>query len=246
LLASYASAMTIACVWLWWTGHRGNPGSLNRDRNPDRSWSAGLDATGVDAPIETVGPARWQEESSLVAPPEPIAEGARMALGETLRMNALEVTPLEVTSGPVRLQRIRVDGRPEHRSGGVNALHLRVQLRNASDDVVFAPLDETFVREPDRRLPETFIQDSDGHRVYAYRLPISSEWSILGQDFGELRPGEAMETIIVSDTDAPPRLNGPLTWRIRLRTAPETTTVVGVSFEASAAKKKKSWSSTDG
>jgi hypothetical protein len=189
----------------------------------------------LDAPDETSDPGRRAEESGLVAHLEPIAEGARVALGETIRIDALELTPLGVTRGPVKLHRIRVDGRPEHRPGGADALHLRVRLRNASEGVVFAPLDEAFVREPDRRLPETFIEDGDGHRVYAYRLPVSSEWGILGQRFGALRPGEALETIVVSDTDAPPRLSGPLTWRLRLRTAPETTTVVGVSFEASSA-----------
>lgn len=221
LLASYASAMTLACAWLWWTGHRGGGDAPAPPRSAALAVSEAL-GEGPDLPADEEGP---------VEPPEPIVEGRRVGLGDTLRLGALELTPLGVSTGRVELQRTRVDGRPERRPGGDRAMHLRVRLRNASDSLVFAPIDESFVREPDRKLPETFVEDSSGGRVYAYRLPVSSEWGILGQEFRPLRPGESLETTIVSDTDALPRLAGPLTWRLRVRTAPETTAVVGVPFE---------------
>ncbi|QDV36110.1 hypothetical protein [Tautonia plasticadhaerens] len=229
LLAGYASAMTLACAWLWWTGHRGG------DESPRPPRSAAPAAP--EAPVE--GPGPLAGESGLVEPPESVAEGCRVGLGDTLRLDALELTPLGVSVGRVELQRTRVDGRAERRPGGDRAMHLRVRLRNASDSLVFAPIDASLVREPDRRLPETFVEDASGGRVYAYRLPVSSEWGILGQEFRDLRPGEVLETTIVSDTDAPSRLDGPLTWRLRVRIDPETTAVVGVSFEAPRAEPKR-------
>ncbi|WP_152053418.1 hypothetical protein [Tautonia marina] len=224
LLGSYASAMTIACGWLWWTSHRNPP-----PRQQAPVWAAGLDAgqePGIDA-------GRREEGSAVVEPAEPIAEDRIVPLGELLSVDALEIQPLRVSVGPVELKRTRVDGRTERRDGGSDALRLHLRLRNTSDDVIFAPLDEAFVREPDRRLPETFVEDASGTRIYAYRLPVSSEWEIAGQTFQELRPGEQIETVVLSDTDSPNRLDGRLLWRLRLRTAPETTAVLGVTFNAS-------------
>lgn len=226
LLASYASAMTIACGWLWWASDREAPG-----RPAAPAWAAGLDAAvEPDAGAEA---GRRDDVSAVVEPSEPIAEGRLIPLGDSARIDALEIHPERVTVGPVELKRTRVDGRTERRDGGSHALRLHLRLRNTSDSVIFAPLDEAFVREPDRRLPETFIQDGSGTRIYAYRLPVSSEWEIAGQSFHELRPGEQLETVVLSDTNSRNRLDGPLVWRLRLRTAPETTTVLGVTFDAS-------------
>jgi hypothetical protein len=225
LLASYASAMTIASGWLWWTSHR-NPPARQATATP--VWAAGLDAS--NEPGGAAG--RREDVSAVVEPAEPIAEDRIVPLGEPVRIDALEIDPQRVSVGPVELKRTRVDGRTERRDGGSDALRLHLRLRNTSDTVIFAPLDEAFVREPDRRLPETFIQDASGTRIYAYRLPISSEWGIAGQTFQELRPGEEIETVVLSDTDFRHQLDGPLVWRLRLRTAPETTTVLGVSFDA--------------
>ncbi|RUL87315.1 hypothetical protein [Tautonia sociabilis] len=227
LLASYASAMTLACGWLWWSGHRGRA----EGGRPDLSWSAGIDALGAEGSLGADAGQR-DGESIVVERPEPIGEGLRVALGESLEVGALELTPLDVSSGPVELSRTRVDGKPERRREPGEALRLRLRLRNTSDEVVFAPLDEAFVREPDRRLPETFIEDRSGTRLYAFRLPVASEWGIVGQEFRALRPGESLETIVVSDSTGCNHLKGPLTWRIRVRTAPEETAVVGVAFGA--------------
>lgn len=228
LLAGYASAMTLACGWLWWSQYRA--GGANRDHAA--SWAAGLANLETAAVSEGEDAGHRAGASCTVEPAEPIAESLRVALGDSLRVEALEITPLNISSGMVELHRSRVDGRTERRSGGTGTLQLRLRLRNVSEDVIFAPLDEAFIREPDRRLPETFVEDASGTRVYAYRLPVSSEWSIAGQEFSTLRPGEEIETIVVSDTDAESRLNGPLTWRLRLRTAPESTAALGVTFDA--------------
>lgn len=233
LLVSYASAATLACGWLWWTGHRDAP------RGPAPVWAAGRAAEEANAPSSIADSGRRAGASSSVSPSEPIPEDRLLPIGESLRIDALEIVPLKVSIGPVKLRRTRVDGRTEWQDGGSGAFRLHLRLKNASDDVIFAPLDESFVRDPDRQLPETFIEGESGARVYGYRLPVSSEWEIDGQVFTDLRPGEVVETVVLSDSESIDLLEGPLTWRLRLRTAPETTAVVGVSFDRSEVERSR-------
>lgn len=227
LLAGYATAATLACGYLWWNGRRGPSG-------PPGGWAAGLAAAEAEAGAPEPDPedaeGRRGARSAVVEPSESIPADRLVELGASTTIDDLEIAPLDVEAGPVRLVRSRIDGSQSSRPGGDGALALRLRLRNESATAIFAPLDEAYVREPDRRLPDTFIESANGERIYAYRLPVDSEWEIDGQRFVELRPGESIETRIVSDVDAVDRLDGPLTWRIKLRTAPETTAVVGVTF----------------
>jgi hypothetical protein len=64
-----------------------------------------------------------------------------------------------------------------------------------------------------------------------FPLAIVSEWSIVGQEFRELRPGESYETLVVSAPDALDRLAPEMTWRIRLRTDINQTELIGIQFE---------------
>ena len=232
-LASYASAVTLAFGWLWWSGR---PRPEPPTDGPAPSRASGRPAVANDQALAPADDGQQADASALVTPSEPIPEGHHVAIGETLRIDALELSPMAVTKGRVELRRTRVDGSTERRRGGSDALRLRIRLRNASDDAIFAPLDEAFVREPDRRLPETFVEDRDGDRVYAYRLPVAGEWGIVGQDFPILRPGETTETVVATVADAADQLDGALRWRLRLRTAPDQTQVVGVSFDAKRIK----------
>ena len=234
-LASYASAVTLAFGWLWWSGRQRPEPTVG----PAPPRASGHPADATDRVAAQADDGHQAGASAIVAPSEPIEEGRWVAIGATLRIDALELSPVAVSTGRVDLQRTRVDGSTERRRGGPDALRLRVRLRNASDDAIFAPLDEAFVREPDRRLPETFVEDEDGDRVYAYRLPVAGEWGIVGQDFPVLRPGETIETIVATEADAADRLGGALTWRLRLRTAPERTRVLGVSFDADEIKRAR-------
>jgi hypothetical protein len=194
---------------------------------------AGPPADDVSAvPVETrPDPGHRADRTAKVEPAPALPDDRLTTLGAPLRVGRLEFTPLDVRKGKVTLVVARFDGRKENRDGGEGALHLRVRLRNISDDLIFAPLDEAFVRERDRELPDSFIEAADGERIYTYRLPVASEQAIPGQEFQELKPGEAMETVVVSDTDAVDRARGSLTWRLRLRTGDQETDVVGVRFQ---------------
>ncbi|HWE36863.1 MAG TPA: hypothetical protein VG406_09885 [Isosphaeraceae bacterium] len=217
LLASYASAMTLACAWLLVQSrrHREAPPTME----PPRS------AVVRDGPART---GRWQKDEG----PPPIPADHRTTLGKTLKVGDLEITPLEVVRGPVRLVRETPESGRRRRDGGDDALKLRLRLRNRSADTTFAPLDETFVRDRDRGRPDSFIEDGPDDRIAPYPLAVRSEWAIVGQEFRDLHPGEAFESIVVSAADARLPAGSTPTWHIRLRTGADRDAVIGVDFRA--------------
>jgi hypothetical protein len=156
-------------------------------------------------------------------------------LGRPLRIGALEFTPQSISVSPVELAREQADGTRQTRDGGSGAIRMRVKLRNLSSDRVFAPLDEAFLRESGSGRSECFVETEEGQRIYMYPLPVASDWTILGQEYRELKPGEALETTVVSAADAAPRLTRHMTWRLRLRTGVDSdqTELVGVKFDRS-------------
>lgn len=210
LLVSYASAVTLGLIWVLWN---------DRER--------GTAAADPVPPADTrPDPGRRALGSRTIIPPPPITPDRVTVLGRPVRMGALEATPLEVVSGKVNLKR-RFRAR-EGRSGGENALKLKVRLRNVSTDKVFAPLDEAFLRERESGGADSFIILGGGGRIELFPLAVESEWSIVGQEFRELGPDESMEALIVSAPDALGLMEEEMTWRIRLRTGINETEVLGV------------------
>ena len=59
---------------------------------------------------------------------------------------------------------------------------------------------------------------------------VESEWSIVGQQFRDLKAGESFETVIVSAPDSLSHKAPEMTWRIRLRTDLNHTDDLGVRF----------------
>lgn len=219
LLISYASAMTIACLWLVW---------LLRSRESEAP------AAPPEQPraLRRLGSGDAYVGPRLHAPPRsPITADRTTRLHQPLPIGAIELVPLEVRSTSVTLERLDPDGRRSVRDGGGGVLVLRLRLRNTSEDQVFAPLDEALLRIADQRLPECFIETGEG-RIDAYPLSAGSEWGIVGQEFRELKPGEVVETFVASDEGALARAADAMTWRLRLRTGPaeESVDVVAVQF----------------
>ena len=201
LLGSYASALTIAVAWLLWHSY----------------------ARGQFEP-DTLPPKAAARESSALAPlpPERVA-----ALGKTLRVGSLEITPLTLVKRTVRLTWMVSEGR--HRmEPGPETLVLRVRIKNVSKDETFAPLELAFLRRPDSGAGATFL--AVGNRVVeGFPLAVASERSILGQVTPTLKPGESVETLVACDPEGKDRLTEPGTWRIKLRVNPEQTVAIGVA-----------------
>lgn len=214
LLASYASAVTLALIW-WVVLPR-----LRGNAGPEASPPPPAPAT---ADLEP----RRADRSRRVEPARPIPADRMTTVGKPLTIGQLEVTPLGAVQASVRIRRAGLGGRVEVKDGGARAVALRLRLRNTSKDAVFAPLDEAFVRDRDDGVSESFVELDSGERVYLFPLPVESEWSIVGQDFPALKPGEARETQIFTLADFPSTSSG-MTWRIKLRTGLEETAVIGV------------------
>lgn len=215
LLASYASAATLALIW-WVVLPR-----LRGEPAP-----GGTPATAPATAPADIEPRR-ADRSRRVEPAGAIPADRITTLGRPLTVGSLEVTPLGVDRADVRLRRATVSGKGEEKSGGSGAMALRLRLRNISRDAVFAPLDEAFLRDRDDGPSESFVDIDGGDRVYLYPLTVNSEWSIVGQTFPDLRPGEAKEVRVISDEKFPPTTSR-MTWRVKLRTGLEGEATIGV------------------
>jgi len=158
-----------------------------------------------------------------------------VALGQVVRLGSLELTPLEVTAGSVTL--LSEINRAQSRQGGEGALSLKLRLKNVSSDSILVPLDEAFLRERGRGVRDSFIETGPTGQIAMFPLAVVSEWSIVGQEFRELRPGESYETQVVSAPDALAHLVPEMTWRIRLRTDVNQTETLGVRFRQEDVRK---------
>ncbi len=214
LLASYASATTIALGWFLLT-QRG------REPRPEEPPPA------VDSRPE---PGRQASLSRVIEPPKPLPEDRIATLGQPLKVGALEVRPVDVRRQDVVLQRVDFSGRTaKQQAGGKDAFVVRLRLRNLSRDLAFAPIDQAFVRERGG-VVDSFVETASGAKIYPYPLALESELSIVGQDFAQLRPGESRVVAIATAPDAPGDDQGPFLWRIRLRTGLDQVESIGVRW----------------
>lgn len=140
------------------------------------------------------------------------------------------MTPRSIVRRPVDLLRLQGTTDGERESGPT--LVMTLELTNRSPASTFAPLDPAFARDPVPAFDQAFIELPGGRQIAMFRLAIESEWSIDGQAFPSLKPGETAETILVSEPVAMADLQGTMTWHVKLRTAPYRTDVLGVQFTA--------------
>ncbi len=222
ILASYASAMTLAFGWAW----------IKSRPRPE----VAVEASPAPPAPARIDSARQQGLSKQVEPPEPILGENFAAIGKTLRVGSLEITPEDVKREGVTLQRSNPFARPDPKDGGKRALVLRLRLRNVTDDAAFSPLDQLYLRERGDRVVDTFVETGRNERIYPYPLAVDSEWSVVGQDFTELRPRESRVVAIVTAPEAPGDEAGPFNWRVRLRTGIGRTDVIGLRWEPKPSK----------
>jgi hypothetical protein len=212
LLMSYSSAVTLALTWVMWTGRSIRPGG---------------------APAANVSPADTETVPKLassapvgVLPPLPVENLA--SLGSTTQIGDLEVTPLRIVPGRVDL--VRSIEPNDWRREESASLVLRLRVKNVSNDNAFAPLERRFLREQGAALDRSTIATAPGKCINLFPLAIDSEWSIEGQSFSELKPGESVETVIASEPGVADKLTDEMTWRIHLRIGTYRTDVLGVRF----------------
>jgi hypothetical protein len=212
LLLSYSSVVTLALGWLLWTG------GARRSTDETATGKSNSSAELAAKPSEAV--------PSVLAPPIP--EENLTSLGKPIRLGALELTPLEIVAAPVQL--VRSIDRDDVRDAEADSLILRLHLTNISGNLVFAPLEAALVRDQASPLDRSYIATARGKRINLYPLAIDSEWLIAGQEFPVLDPGASALTLIASEPVTAGRPTGDMTWRLRLRTGPVRSDMVGVRF----------------
>jgi hypothetical protein len=191
LLMSYSSAVTLALTWVLWTGR------AIRTADSSSSNTSQNEAESVSKPAD--------QRPLAALPPLPVENIA--SLGKTLRIGDLEVTPVGVDVAPLDLVRSIKPSKWRHEESP--SLILRLKLRNTSTDHTFAPLERAFVREQTSALDRSSVRTSDGQCIKLFPLALESEWSIVGQEFPVLEPGNSVETLIGTESGAADRLTLP-------------------------------------
>lgn len=215
LLASYASAVTLALAWVLWTGRQ-----LPETEEPAEP-----------TPGESVMDPGFRADRSRKIVEPPSASASLTTLGTPIRLGQIEVTPLAVDWTTVVLKRVVTT--KTYQKGGDHALRLRLRISNLARDASFAPLDEGFLRNRGRGAPDSWIETDKGEpSIPLYPLAVDSEWSIVDQEFRELLPGETYETHVFSAPGVPRPLPESMTWMLRLRTGIEETAVLAVQVSA--------------
>jgi len=203
--------------------------------------------------------AKRQKHSSIsyerLDPDSPLPERLKIDLRHSIRLGDVEVTPLRVEWGRLR---IRYPDMTEDLLPG-EALLLHLKLKNISEDVVFSPTDPYFDRQwksAQDSKPYTFLEVGK-QRLYGGPLPwrpgirADNRPALEGQNYQALPPGAQIETFVCT----PPgdamltgvaNHQGPLLWRIQVRRGlvhvrerdVPATVVLGVAFQASDIQKQ--------
>lgn len=215
LLLSYSSILTLALIWLLASGRI--PSAPQKEQVVDE----------VEAPaVETT-----QHDDGPGLPPHspPIPAENLTTIGKSLILGDLEITPMSVEASSVSLvHTLNHDAKRRED----DCLTLRLRLHNRSYDRTLMPLDRLLLRERDTAPFDPYITTEDGQLIRLFPLAPESEWSILGQSFPRLAPGESSETCVVAEPGSALQSKGTLTWRIRLRTGVYQTDLIGVTFKA--------------
>lgn len=233
LIMSYASAVTLACLYLLYLVWKGAPS---------------LDLPDLAPPVT-----KGNQVTTLlyVSPDKHVPTGHQLRLGESQRYGSLRVTPLRVTRGPLSFEYFDPEV-AESRADSGPVLKLHLKLENASGDQEFVPLDRqlVFTKEPDRKRLGSFKAnnflcnvsdrgDLDRH-VQVYDLAPDSSWVLRGENLDrELKAGETLEVFIPTTEEGWEDLKGDLVWRVHLRKGYNrrslrgVTTLVEIRFRSS-------------
>jgi hypothetical protein len=211
LAISYASAITLACLYLVYLLTQQSSTLDLPDLAPPAS-SPHRTTTLLYVPFDTAMPRAHQ-----------------LALGQSRQYGSIRVTPLRVTRGPLEFE-FQDPAVGEERPPSRPVLKLHLRFENVSAEQVFTPLDRhlVFAKEPDDRHFGRFKANNllcaaagrrhpDQH-VLVYDLSPESQWSVRDENLDqELKPGESIDSFIPTTEEGWEQLSGPLVWRVHLR-----------------------------
>jgi hypothetical protein len=223
LLASYASAITIAFLWMWLSRNTARPHEL--ESLPD---------------VAPLGPNEFRYAPQSATMPR----GHTLPLGTARQLGYIRVEPLRVTRGPV--QYAHYSDQTQSKPPTPPVLRLWLRFTNVSSDQQIAPLDapllltRSYQVESDTVLANQLLLPADRTSqkpAYVLDHPLTSEWDLAGQNLGHrLKPGESLETYIPLEPGSNDHLTGDLLWRVHFRkgyhdaTGNGVTTIIEVPF----------------
>jgi hypothetical protein len=214
LLMSYASAVTLGLVWLFWSGKLSPP--------PPRPAAAPT--------REVLAPRR-----RVVDPAPPVVAANRASrstvptvpLGKSIVVDGVEVTPLLVLRQGTRL--VRDLGEESLVREHDDCLALTIRLKNLS---VVGEAPRPIVAEDLADGDDFAIDVPSGPPIAMFALAPGLDWEIEGQSFPAVPPGESADVVLLSEPLGGRRLPPGMTWRLRVATDPERTRFarLGVTF----------------
>jgi hypothetical protein len=184
-----------------------------------------------------------------LSPDSDLPERLWVALGGTIRLGDVEVTPKKVELRPIQIRHAGADAETE--AADKQSLVLHIEYKNVSDDLVFSPTDPYFDRrwKPSQPAKPYNFVDLDGKKLYGGALAWSAGHSlekrdaVVGQTYRYLEPGQISSTIVCTDPEDEAgglieAQKGLIRWRVQLRRGPvrldgrsiSTTGVIGVKF----------------
>ena len=212
IVVSYASAMTLACLYLAFQ-------LLNNPRTYD---------------LPDLAPPKPKDKKSVmkviyVSPNQELPPANVLRLGESRQYGSLKVTPLSVTRGKLQFEYYEPEAQQKREpEGPVLKLHLRFE--NVSGDQEFIPLDGNLVFT--KKIDETtygllkannFVCNVSDRKkpaklVFTYDLTPNGNWLLTGENLDrEIAPGQVIETYIPTAPDQIESLSGDLVWRVHFR-----------------------------
>lgn len=224
-VASYASAVTLALLWLLLNGRSHQLESL-----PD---------------VRTLG----ADELQFVGFDAALPAGHTLGLNESRRYGDIRITPLKVTREPITFAHYDTDSQTRPPTEPV--LKLWLKFENVATDVAFPPFDAALMSrramvgtDRNQAKANSFLYRSGKPRtpenvILNYNHSIESEWDLDKQPNGSLAVGGTQTTFVATSEEGLARATsvpGELTWRVQFRkginreTRRGVTTLVDVCF----------------
>jgi hypothetical protein len=235
MVVSYASAVTLACLYLLWQVLAGGNVNPQLESLPDLEPPEGRGGKEVTL---------WSISSDA-----PMNPGHTLKLGESQRFGSLRVTPLKVVREPIEFVHFDPSVKFE-RMKTAPVLKLYLKFENVSNDPV-QPLSDklVYVREPHKRKRDVYVANNfvcraedkgdAGKLVLMYHRSPSDSFDVKGQKLNtEISPGETFETFLASSDEGLEVLEGDLLWRVHFRkgynpgSGRGVTTLIEVAFHS--------------
>jgi uncharacterized Zn finger protein (UPF0148 family) len=239
ILASYASAITIVCLWLLFR------------------MMSGVHQLNLDDPADAL--IRGQKTVRVYSVNLQLPPGHELQIGDRQRYGHIVVEALKVSRG--RLEFVHFNGEQGTvKEPTAPVLKLWLRFENVSDDQTIAPLDSILLYSNRIRTEQNYEEfhannfvvgrdvdkNSVGRLLHVYDLNTDDVWDLKDQQLGKkLKPGESFVIYVPTGAKGVEEMVGDLVWRLHFRKgySPSkrgVTTLIDVKFNSRAIQNEAS------